>query len=107
MLTTPWLARLDGVGAPLIPQRVAGAAMLSGFVCKPHDCMDNQVVYLFRSDGSRIVGLARLTTTHRIGGEDRGYRSELALGEPGEAELACLRTLLRGREGSDTLCAAN
>ena len=87
----PWLARFDGVTAPLHEIDFGDHVMLMGWSCKPHDCGDNQVIVLFARDGSRAV--ARIV----IGGE----ANAAFVGAPDARERACMSRPHDGPTDSD------
>lgn len=47
----------DGPSSPSKTVQVGGQAYLLGYVCKAHDCGDNQLHVLFSPNGSRAWGL--------------------------------------------------
>ena len=65
---------LDGPAIPSIILQVDGKAHLLGFVCKAHECGENQLYVLFAPDGARAWGLLLM------GGKERKW-----LGAPDES----------------------
>jgi hypothetical protein len=54
-----WIKHLNGTTFPVDRLVVGGKAFYLGAVCKPHDCADNNVVFLLSVDGSEAYGMLR------------------------------------------------
>ena len=53
----PWVGQLKGVSAPVKTVATADGPALLIWVCKPHDCGNNQVSVLTTLDGKRASAL--------------------------------------------------
>jgi hypothetical protein len=62
----------------------SGRPLVSGSVCRPHDCGDHVLAYLIAIDGSRAVGAMLLPKTAD------GTRRELYFGTPSPQERSLL-----------------
>lgn len=73
---------LDGPAIPSINIQVDGKPHLLGFVCKPHDCGDNQIYVLFAPDGVRAWGLLLMAGTQRkwLGSPDQSVQDAILSG---------------------------
>jgi hypothetical protein len=79
-----WLYEMKGTATPIKDRTLGGVAFLGGFVCKPHDCGDNNAVFLIANDGSRAVGLLTLLGAAAV-----------PLGSPTADEAALLQDIAR------------
>ncbi len=77
-----WVSRLDGTAGPMSATQCGGKTCLTGSVCQPHDCGDNQLAFVIAEDGSTAVGLLR--SANLTQGKD------VILGKPDAAQLALL-----------------
>jgi hypothetical protein len=78
-----WLPGLDGTSGPLREVEVAGRPYLTGYVCRPHDCRANRLVFLLRPDGGRAATLLRTTPDGKPARVRPGGRTD----SPEEAEF--------------------
>jgi hypothetical protein len=73
-----WIWDMRGVTRKIELANIGGALFATGMVCKPHDCFDNQILFLIADDGSRSFALVKQS------GRAQSY------GGPGPAERAYL-----------------
>lgn len=78
-----WLYGLKGVGRPMKKVTIENRIYLLGFVCKPHDCGANNVVFLAAEDGSSAMGELVI------------HRARFVLGSPTPTEERMLVSNLR------------
>lgn len=83
-LAQPWLARLDGPAAPPRMVRIAGQDYRLHAACKPHDCADNNMVFLYAADTGQAHALLF-----------EGGRRQRLLGAPPPAVATALQQLWR------------
>jgi len=70
----------NGVQTPMKPVAIGDKTYLSAFVCKPHDCQDNQIAFLYLKSQNRVVGIYK----------DLNH-PEIWFGNPSESEQASLK----------------
>ncbi|MBL8483092.1 MAG: hypothetical protein JNJ60_12910, partial [Rhodocyclaceae bacterium] len=79
----PWLTVLDGPQNPTSKLRLGGMDFVHGGVCKPHDCADNKITFLYAASAGRVY--AKVSMGGRAG----------LLGNPPQAVAAELERLWR------------
>ncbi|NUZ07854.1 Ivy family c-type lysozyme inhibitor [Piscinibacter koreensis] len=52
-----WIARLEGPAPPLRELGAGGASLVLGAACKPHDCRDNSLVFVWNRDAGTVSAL--------------------------------------------------
>ena len=58
MLSFPsWVSKAQGAASPVERVSVEGKSFTVGYMCKPHDCADNQLSVVFSADGTKSWGL--------------------------------------------------
>lgn len=58
MLSFPsWVSKAQGAASPVEKVSADGKSFTVGFMCKPHDCADNQLSVVFSADGKKSWGL--------------------------------------------------
>ncbi|WP_097304047.1 Ivy family c-type lysozyme inhibitor [Pseudomonas chlororaphis] len=58
MLAFPsWVSEAKGTATPIENVSVDGKSFTMGKMCKPHDCLDNQLFVVFSADGKKSWGL--------------------------------------------------
>lgn len=83
-LNQRWLASMEGPSVDMEPVQIAGQRYTVYAVCKPRDCGDNNMVFLYAAEAGR--GYALLL---------EGGRNQVLLGAPPPAVAAELRRLWR------------
>lgn len=83
-----WVGRLDGVAVPLEVSYVGNRRVLTGWVCKPHDCLSNKVFVIV--DQNRMAALISVSD----------YRPYF-VGQMTSAERSCL---IRMRDSQTEVC---
>jgi hypothetical protein len=83
-LNQRWLARMEGPNIEMAPVRIAGQRYTVHAFCKPRDCGDNNMVFLYAADTRRAHALLF-----------EGGRNQVLLGAPSPAVGAELRRLWR------------
>jgi tetratricopeptide (TPR) repeat protein len=72
-----WIS--NGVQTPLKPITIGDNIYLKGFVCKPRDCNENNIIFLYLESQKRVVGVFNTSS-----------RTPIWFGSPGESEQAIL-----------------
>jgi Inhibitor of vertebrate lysozyme (Ivy) len=57
--TNAWVKFLDGLSPPVDSLVVSYKKFYLGWVCWPHDCVGNRIVFLIAQDGSEAYGMLR------------------------------------------------
>jgi Inhibitor of vertebrate lysozyme (Ivy) len=57
--TNAWVRSLDGLSPPVDDLVISYKKFYLGWVCWPHDCVGNRVVFLIAQDGSEAYGMLR------------------------------------------------
>jgi len=83
-----WIYNLQGTAGPGRSVVLNEKTYFGGFICKPHDCQDNQFAFLGLADGSRSVGIIRTRTA-----EGQQFKFE-RLGNPTPEETNALMFIL-------------
>src|SRR4051812_26416307 len=60
--TNAWIGSLDGLSPPVDNLVIFYKKFYLGWVCSPHDCVGNRVVFLVAQDGSEAYGMLRSKT---------------------------------------------
>jgi Inhibitor of vertebrate lysozyme (Ivy) len=77
-----WIYKLDGTSDEMATVQIQGKPYRIGWVCKPHDCGENQLAFLIALDASRAMAL--MVSREATGGK------QLWLGSPTSEEMAVL-----------------
>jgi len=57
--TNAWIRYLDGLSPPVDGLVISYKKFYLGWVCWPHDCVGNRIVFLVAQDGSEAYGMLR------------------------------------------------
>jgi hypothetical protein len=57
--TNAWITFLDGLSPPVDGLVISYKKFYLGWVCWPHDCVGNRIVFLIAQDGSEAYGMLR------------------------------------------------
>lgn len=57
--TNAWVKFLDGLSPPVDGLVISYKKFYLGWVCWPHDCVGNRIVFLIAQDGSEAYGMLR------------------------------------------------
>ena len=57
--TNTWITLLDGLSPPVDSLVISYKKFYLGWVCWPHDCVGNRIVFLIAQDGSEAYGMLR------------------------------------------------
>ena len=57
--TNAWVRSLDGWSPPVDSLVISYKKFYLGWVCWPHDCVENRTVFLIAQDGSEAYGMLR------------------------------------------------
>ena len=57
--TNDWVRSLDGLSPPVDSLVISYKKFYLGWVCWPHDCVGNRIVFLVAQDGSEAYGMLR------------------------------------------------
>lgn len=77
-----WVRTAHATSTPVEKQTIDGVTYLQGFMCKPHDCHDNQLQMIFSQDGTKAWGL----WSRRL----HGHLYQMVLGDPPPALTGAL-----------------
>ena len=92
-----WITELSGVSTPIRKVKIAGKKLKYGWICKPHECYNNQAGVLFNPDTGYIVSVAQIWTAS-------GALAVILLGEPTKEEIYCIKKLMEDKTHSIWKC---